>query len=77
MFSKPLSPIIEIPDASLNEKLVAANDNDLPSALSRENLEAESVLASCDSIEPGTGPALLVVAGVLCLVLAFLFVAWR
>ena len=27
MISKPLSQIIEIPDASLNEKLVAANDN--------------------------------------------------
>lgn len=45
MISNPLSLIIEIPDASLNEKLVAANDNEAPTSLSREHIEAESILA--------------------------------
>jgi hypothetical protein len=45
MISKPLSQIIEIPDASLNEKLIPANDNHETTAFSRENLEAGSILA--------------------------------
>ena len=45
MIFKPLSQIIEIPDTSLNEKLVPANDNHEPTAMSRENLEAASILA--------------------------------
>jgi hypothetical protein len=49
--SKPLSQIIEIPDASLNEKLVAANDNGGPTVLSREHIEAESILAR-EEVEP-------------------------
>ena len=55
MMSNPLSQIIEIPDASLNEKLVAANDNEEPTALSRKHLAAESILA-CDDIEPSRSP---------------------
>ena len=66
MISKPLSQIIEIPDASLNEKLVAANDNEGPTALSREHLEAESILAR-DDIEPSRSP--FYIAAVLCLLL--------
>ncbi len=66
MISKPLSQIIEIPDASLNEKLVAANDNEEPTALSREHLEAESILAR-DDIEPSRSP--FFIALVLCLLL--------
>jgi hypothetical protein len=63
MISKPLSQIVEIPDASLNEKLVAVNDNEEPTALSREHLEAESVLAR-DDIEPGRSA--FFIAAVLC-----------
>ena len=66
MILKPLSQIIEIPDASLNEKLVAVNDNEEPTALSREHLEAESILAR-DDIEPSKRPFFL--AAVLCLLL--------
>jgi len=68
MMSKPLSQIIEIPDPSLNEKLVAANDNAEPTALSREHLEAESILAR-DDIEPSRSP--LFIAAVLCLLVSF------
>jgi len=75
MISKPLSQIIEIPDASLNEKLVAVNDNEEPTALSREHLEAESILAQRDDIEPGRSPVFI--AGVLCLLLGlFVFGLW-
>lgn len=59
MMSNPLSQIIEIPDASLNEKLVAANDNEEPTALSREHLEAESILAR-DDVEPSRSPLFVV-----------------
>ena len=67
MISKPLSHIIEIPDTSLNEKLVGANDNEEPTALSREHLEAESILAQRDVIQPGKNP--LFIAVVLCILL--------
>ena len=74
MMSNPLSQIIEIPDASLNERLVAANDNEEPRALSREHLEAESILARVD-IEPTRTPFFL--AAVLCLLLGlFVFGLW-
>jgi hypothetical protein len=74
MISKPLSHIIEIPDASLNEKLVAANDNAVPAALSREQLEAESILTR-DEIEPSRSPFFIAV--VLCVLLSvFSFGLW-
>ena len=52
----PLSLIIEIPDVSLNEKLVPANDNHEPTALSVENFEAESILAPRDYAGPSRSP---------------------
>jgi hypothetical protein len=74
MISKPLSQIIEIPDASLNEKLVAANDNAEPTALSREHLEAESILAPREDITPRRSP--LVNAVALCLLGLFALGLW-
>jgi len=75
MSSKPLSEITLIPDASLNEKLIASNDNYEPTALSRENFEAESILAPRDYLKPGRSP--LVITAVFCLLLAaLLFGAW-
>ena len=74
MMSKPLSQIIEIPDVSLNEKLVASNDNEELTALSREHLEAESILARED-IEASRSPFFIV--ALLCLLLAlFAFGLW-
>ena len=74
MISNPLSQIIEIPDASLNEKLVAANDNEELTALSREHLEAESILAR-DEIEPSRSPFFIAV--LLCVLLSvFIFGLW-
>jgi hypothetical protein len=74
MISKPLSQIVEIPDASLNEKLVAVNDNEELTALSREHLEAESVLGR-DDIEPGRSAAFI--AAVLCVLMGlFVFGLW-
>jgi hypothetical protein len=61
MISKPLSQIIEIPDASLNEKFVAVNDNERPTALSRECFEAESVLATSEDIKSSRKPFLIAV----------------
>jgi hypothetical protein len=61
MISKPLSQIIEIPDASLSEALIPANDNHERTALSRENLEAESILAPRDEIRLGKGPLVVVI----------------
>ena len=75
VISKPFSQIIEIPDASLNEKLVPANDNHEPTALSRENFEAGSVLAPRDYIKPGRGP-LVITAAFLFLLAALGFEAW-
>jgi len=43
MSSQPFTRIVDIPDASLNEKLVPSNDNLQPTALSRENFEAGSI----------------------------------
>ena len=64
--SAPVSQIIEIPDVSLNEKLIPANDNHEPSALSIENLEAGSILAPRDYTKPGRSP--LIITAFLCLV---------
>jgi hypothetical protein len=64
--STPVSQIIEIPDVSLNEKLIPANDNCEPSALSIENLKAESILAPRDYTKPDRSP--LVIIALLCLV---------
>jgi hypothetical protein len=60
------SRIIEIPDVSLNEKLIPANDNCEPSALSIENLKAGSILAPRDYTKPDRSP--LVTIALLCLV---------
>jgi hypothetical protein len=65
--SVPLSQIIEIPEASLNEKLIPANDNHEPTALSLENFEAGSILAPRDYIKPGRSPLVIIVA-VFCLI---------
>lgn len=76
MISKPLSAIIEIPDASLNEELVPANDNHEPSALSRENFEAASILAAGDPVSPSKSP--LILASLVCLLFAaLLFATWN
>jgi hypothetical protein len=50
--SEPLSQVIEIPDPALNEKLVPMNDNSKLTILSRENLEAASILAQREYTEP-------------------------
>lgn len=42
--SKPLSQIIEIPDVSLNEKLIPTNDNYQLTCKSMESFEAGSIL---------------------------------
>ncbi len=70
MISKPLGQFTGIPDASLNERLVPANDNPAPSVLSRENFEASSILALGNSIKPRKLPALVIV------VLGFLLAAF-
>jgi hypothetical protein len=74
MISKPCSQIIDIPDAALNERLIPANDNREWSALSRENFEAESILAPHDFVKPSKSP--LVVAAVFFVLAALLFVAF-
>jgi hypothetical protein len=58
----PLSQIIEIPDVSLNEKLIPANDNYKLTALSMENLEAGSILAQRDYTKPSNGGLIITVA---------------
>ena len=59
MNSVPLSHIIEIPDGTLNEKLIPANDNHEPTALSIENLEAGSILAPRDEAKPSGSPLVI------------------
>ena len=66
MSSVPLSQIIEIPDASLNDKFIPANDNNSPTSLSIENLEAGSILAPRTYIKRNRSP--LVIVAVLCLI---------
>jgi len=60
--STPVSQIIEIPDVSLNEKLIPANDNHEPTALSIENLEAGSILAPRNYNRPSRSPLLITAA---------------
>jgi hypothetical protein len=50
--SGQLSQVIEIPDPALNEKLVPMNDNFKLTIMSREYLQAGSILAQRDFIEP-------------------------
>jgi hypothetical protein len=78
MISKPSGQIVEIPDASLNDRLVPANDNHEPSALSRENFEAGSILARRDVIKPSKSPLVAAAVSVFFLLLAAsLFAAWN
>jgi hypothetical protein len=78
MISKPFGQIVEIPDASLNDRLVPANDNHEPSALSRENFEAGSILARDDIIKPSKSPLAVVAASVFFLsFVAYLLAAWN
>jgi hypothetical protein len=42
---EPVSRIIEIPDHVLNQKLVPVNDNFEQTSMSRESLEAASILS--------------------------------
>jgi hypothetical protein len=67
----PLSQIIEIPEVSLNEKLIPANDNHEPTALSLENFEAGSILAPRDYIKPSRSP-LVIITALFCLILIVL-----
>ena len=61
-----LSQIIEIPEVSLNEKLIPANDNHQPTALSVENFEAGSILAPRDYAKPSKSP--LIITAVICFI---------
>ena len=73
--SMSLSQIIEIPDVSLNEKLIPANDNHEPTALSVENFEAGSILAPREYTKPSRSP--LIITAVFCLIaLAAFIVRW-
>jgi hypothetical protein len=65
--------IIGIPDVSLNEKLIPANDNYQPTVLSIENLEAGSILAARDYAKPSLSP--LVITAVFCLIALAGFIA--
>jgi hypothetical protein len=53
MNSIPFGQIIEIPDVALNEKLILANDNREPTARSKENFEAGSILVPRAYAKPG------------------------
>jgi hypothetical protein len=65
--SGPLSQVIKIPDPALNEKLVPMNDNFKPTIMSREYLQAGSILAQRNFIEPRNGFGLsVIIAGSLC-----------
>jgi hypothetical protein len=70
--SVPLRQIIGIPDASLNEKLIPANDNYKPTALSIENLEAGSILAPRVYTKPSISP--LIIIAVFCLIVLAAFI---
>ena len=68
----PLSQIIEIPEMSRNEKLIPANDNHEPKALSIENLEAGSILAPRNYTKPRRSPLLITAAFCLIALAAFI-----
>jgi hypothetical protein len=71
--SMQLTQIIEIPEVSLNEKLIPANDNHAPTALSMENFEAGSILAPRHYARSSRSP--LIITAVICfIVLAALIV---
>jgi hypothetical protein len=53
MNSIPFGQIIEIPDVALNKKLIPANDYREPTALSKENFEAGSILVPRAYAKPG------------------------
>lgn len=72
MSSVPLSQIIEIPDASLNDKFIPANDNNSPTSLSIENLEAGSILGPRDYTKPSRSP--LAITFVFCLIVLAAFI---
>jgi hypothetical protein len=55
--------------------MVPANDNHQPSALSRENFEAESILAPRDDPEPSRSP-LVVAAMFFIIVIAVCIIQW-
>jgi hypothetical protein len=73
--SVPLGQTIGIPDASLNEKLIPANDNFKPTALSMENFEAESILAPRIYSRPSISP-LVIIAAFSFIALAVFIVRW-
>jgi hypothetical protein len=72
--SEPLSQVVEIPGPALNEKLVPLNDNSKLAVMSRENLEAASILAQSDLIEPRNRIGLSVIIAVCSVALAMLVV---
>ncbi len=74
--SEPLSQVIEIPDPALNEKLIPMNDNSRLTMMSREYLQAGSILARRDFIEPRNGIGLsIIITGSLCFLALATFVA--
>jgi hypothetical protein len=72
--SEPLSQVIEIPGQALNDKLVPLNDNSKLTVMSRENLEAASILSQRDLIEPRNRIGLGVIIAVCSVALAMLVV---
>ena len=50
--SAKVDRVVQLPDRPLNNSMVAANDNAWLTALSRENLMAESLLSKTDLIAP-------------------------
>lgn len=75
--SEPLSQVIEIPDAALNEKLVPMNDNSKLTMMSRENLQAASILARRDFIEPRSRIGMsVIIVGSFCLAALAMLVAF-
>ena len=64
--SSPLCQIIEIPDQSLNEKLVPANDNYSLITPSMESFEEGSVLSQRDYTKPSRHEEIGLIA-VLCI----------
>jgi hypothetical protein len=66
--SARVEQVVTIPYRTSNNPVVAANDNGWQTALSRENLIAESLLSTTDWIEPRQNlPTGLVLIAVLCI----------
>jgi hypothetical protein len=73
---EPLSQVIEIPAPALNEKLVPMNDNSKLTMMSRENLQAASILARRDFIKPRSRVGLsVIIAGSFCFAALAMLVA--